>query len=138
MKLLDDTFFKGIKEEFENTFGTPMKTKNTMNQKQLQNNLEILLNPHTKVYEKIDITGCDDKRYFEEEIILDNGMIFWVSFCYHPSWEDSYEKESGGNYIDEFKLKFIDYSDCYGDGYDIELTDSQESRVKHLLIENNN
>ena len=111
-----------------------MKTKNTMNQKQLQNNLEILLNPHTKVYEKIDITGCDDKRYFEEEIIIDNGMIFWVSFCYHPSWEDSYEKESGCNYIDEFKLKFIDYSDYY----EIDLTDSQEQRVKHLLIEGYN
>tara|TARA_R110002073_G_scaffold149966_10_gene304007 strand:+ start:1362 stop:1691 length:330 start_codon:yes stop_codon:yes gene_type:complete len=109
-----------------------------MNQKQLQNNLEILLNPHTKVSNRIDITGCDDKRYFEEEVILDNGMIFLVNFCYHPSWEDSYEKESGGNYIDEFKLKFLDYSDCYGDGYEIELTDSQERRVKYLLIENYN
>lgn len=25
MTLLDDTFFKGIKEDFEDTFGTPMK-----------------------------------------------------------------------------------------------------------------
>ena len=138
MTLLDDTFFKGIKEDFEDTFGTPMKKNNTMNQKQLQNNLEILLNPHTKFYKKIDVTGFQNSRYFEEDIILDNGMVFSVSFCYHPAWEDSYEKESGGNYIVDFELHFIDYSDCYGDGYEIELTDDQMSRVKHLLIENNN
>ena len=107
-----------------------------MTQKQLQNNLEILLNPHTKV-NKIDVEGLD-KFYFDEEFTLDNGMRFSARFCYYPAWEDSYEKESGGNYIDDFKLHFIDYSDCYGDGYEIELTGSQEHRVKHLLIEGYN
>lgn len=133
MTLLDDIFFKGMKEEFENTFGTPMKTKNTMNQKQLQNNLEVLLNPHTKV-NKIDVEGLD-KFYFEEEFTLKNGMTFSVSFCYHPAWEDSYEKESGGNYVEDFELHFIDQDD---EGYEIELIGRQEERVKHLLIEGYN
>ena len=104
-----------------------------MTHKQLQNNLEVLLNPHTKV-NKIDVIGSDDFLSYEEEIILDNGMVFQVNFEYYPYWEDGYEKESGGNYIDEFKLKFIDYSDYY----EIDLTDSQEQRVKHLLIEGYN
>tara|TARA_R110000787_G_scaffold227581_1_gene335251 strand:- start:2670 stop:3014 length:345 start_codon:yes stop_codon:yes gene_type:complete len=114
-----------------------MPKANIMTHKQLQNNLEVLLNPNTKVNKKIDVTGLD-RLYIEEEFTLENGMTFSVSFCYHPAWEDSYEKESGGNYIEDFELYFIDYSDCYGDGYEIELTDSQEERVKHLLIENNN
>lgn len=134
MSLLGNTYFKGINEDFEHAFGTPMPKPNIMNEKQLQNNLEILLNPHTKV-NKIELNGYTDFMYFDEEIILGNGMVFSVSFSYQPSWEDSYEKESGGNYIDDFELHFIDYSDCYGDGYKIELTGSQEDRVKHLLIE---
>ena len=130
MSLLGNTFFKGINEDFESAFGTPMPKANIMNQKQLQNNLEILLNPHTKV-NKIDVEGLD-KFYFDEELTLDNGMTFSASFCYYPAWEDSYEKESGGNYVEDFELHFIDLD---GDGYEIDLTDSQEERVKHLLIE---
>jgi hypothetical protein len=133
MSLLGNMYFKGINEDFEHAFGTPMQKPNIMNQKQLQNNLEILLNPHTKV-SKIELIGSDDFMCYEEEIILDNGMVFLVSFEYHPYWEDSYEKESGGNYIDDFKLHFIDYSDCYGDGYEIELTGSQEHRVRSRVI----
>ena len=132
MSLLGNTFFKGINEDFESTFGTPMPKPNIMTQKQLQNNLEILLNPHTKV-NKIDVEGLD-KFYFEEEFTLENGMRFSASFCYYQAWEDSYEKESGGNYIDDFELYFIDY----GEGYEIDLTVSQEERVKHLLIEGYN
>jgi hypothetical protein len=132
MSLLGNTFFKGINEDFEHAFGTPIPKPNIMNQKQLQNNLEILLNPHTKV-NKIDVDGLD-KFYFDEQFTLDNGMTFSARFCYYLVWEDSYEKESGGNYIDDFKLHFIDY----GDGYEIELTVSQEERVKHLLIEGYN
>ena len=104
-----------------------------MNQKQLQNNLEILLNPHTKV-NKIDVEGLD-KFYFYEEFTLDNGMRFSASFIYCEAYEDSYEKESYGNYVDYFELHFIDQDD---DGYEIDLTDSQEQRVKHLLIEGYN
>ena len=33
MTLLDDTFFKGIKENFKDTFGTPMPKANHMNGK---------------------------------------------------------------------------------------------------------
>ena len=133
MSLLGNTFFKGINEDFEHAFGTPMPKPNIMNQKQLQNNLEILLNPHTKV-NKIEATGLD-RLYIEEEFMLENGMTFSVSFCYYPAWEDGYEKESGGNYIDDFELHFIDQD---GDGYEIELTDSQDRRVKYLLIEGYN
>jgi hypothetical protein len=132
MSLLGNMYFKGINEDFEHAFGTPMPKPNIMNQKQLQNNLEILLNPRTKV-NKIDVEGLD-KFYFDEQFTLNNGMTFSVSFCYYPAWEDSYEKESGGNYVDDFELHFIDY----GEGYEIELTVSQEERVKHLLIEGYN
>ena len=132
MSLLGNTFFKGINEDFEYAFGTPMPKPNIMNQKQLQNNLEILLNPHTKV-NKIEL--IESKFYLDQEFTLDNGMTFSVSFCYHPAWVDSYEKESGGNYVEDFELHFIDQD---GDGYEIELTDSQDRRVKYLLIEGYN
>ena len=104
-----------------------------MTQKQLQNNLEILLNPHTKV-NKIDVEGLD-KFYFDEQFTLDNGMRFSARFCYYPAWEDSYEKESGGNYVEDFELHFIDQDD---EGYEIYLTVRQEERVKHLLIDGYN
>lgn len=132
MSLLGNTYFKGINEDFESTFGTPMPNPNIMDQKQLQNKLEVLLNTQSKV-NKIEL--IESKFYLDQEFTLDNGMVFQVSFCYLPAWIDSYEKESGGNYIDDFELHFIDE---LGDGYEIYLTGRQDSLVKHLLIEGYN
>ncbi len=103
-----------------------------MTPEQLNTVLEILLNPHTLIPKQmsIDNYGSGTVR-FEEEMLLPNSLIFQTSFVYIK------ERMCDGHYEDNesiinFKLWFWDGDE---DCYQIDLSASQERRVKYLLID---